>query len=1131
MPRRTVADELPEPVAAVLSRVRRRIRWNEFCGGMLRTIGVGFAALLVLALIDVLFVSMPIAVRLGAWGLGLAIVAAVFMVSVLRPLFQRRTILDFAQEIEKERPEFQERLSTLVSLSGGGQSAVGEKELVKALGKMAKRDVKRIKARKDFPMRPALGALAAIVFGGVLVGLGFWLSPGKTQRVLMRAGNPLSAQGNVFSDGLSVAPGDFVIGEGQPLTISVRANRGADDFAEILRWEKKADPSIEKMAVADASDSSAEDDFTIRFPAVSRSFSYRIRKGRMVSAMHRVEVIPRPSVETMSVRYLFPSYTELPEKKVEGGALSISAVEGTRAEMAFSVSRPVKDATLYVNETPLWAHSRTGDPQKPVLTWKVDLKPHYTGIWRLELRDESGVTNEPWEGIMEVVADAAPRVAVLSPSVQELEVHPDELLPVSFEAADDFGLKSASIFLNGENGTVKEVSAGSLGGESNLELSLKELAEAEEEVVELIVRVTDGRSEKWGGPQVTESEPVVLLLSRSAESVPVQTLASQRKRFANRLWSAIEVLMEAERLALPLPSRFVANAPREGTPLQAIGSHCAMAEESVNEAASAMRESAFSRQSMALEAIAYEDISASRRAISEALLEERSRGKAHESRKALRSIETAISRLQQVLRDFDDSAIEATMAAKLESLSTQQAELAELISDPNNIAMLPELQEAQGILATQLGELLARGAESKARQLLETIESGKDLVSALATLEVRQRELGEMMLRLDEGEKGEGAFDELLSMIAVEQQELGIFASWLGWKQGENLQKLGFVAMNGDSVMGYLLSGGAEDASRSATANEVIIKELIEDAIDEDREDLSYLLSRQERLRGQISAVADEEFDAAVLVFQERLLEQARELESLSEALLPVVMQFVAVTARRDIDEAREALKSGIHSAINASQYLEGTAESRFAFVANPGNLPHHQSRPPGAPPAPVRFGDGAPANSIPGDSEKLANATVDFPDGAEPIIRRFPPVIGDMEIVILQDLPAEKSQKEETFSRAEFVQVRGITDGIGVAGRMAIKAADDWASAKAYFRRAAESLSKIELDETGLYLSEDVRDAFEAVMEAELPSEAAIAASLATEGLQEMASTLGTEESAGTGWADLADEIAEDQP
>jgi hypothetical protein len=241
------------------------------------------------------------------------------------------------------------------------------------------------------------------------------------------------------SEPVTVTPGDANIERGSGLVVLAKFNRDAPSEA-VLVISPKNEPAQRMPLVKNLDDPV----FGGGLPEVSADLSYRIEYAGKATRDFNVRVFEHPRLERADATLRFPDYTKLPEKKMPD-TRRVSAVEGTKLDVAFQLNKPVKSATLVAKDgakVPLAV-----EPENAVAALR-DFPVRDSRTWELQLIDADGRANKlPAQFVLEVLPNRRPELKFVTPK-GDRRVSPIEEVAFRVEAWDDFGLARAGLTIN-----------------------------------------------------------------------------------------------------------------------------------------------------------------------------------------------------------------------------------------------------------------------------------------------------------------------------------------------------------------------------------------------------------------------------------------------------------------------------------------------------------------------------------------------------------------------------------------------------------------------------------------------------------------------------------------------------------
>ena len=161
-----------------------------------------------------------------------------------------------------------------------------------------------------------------------------------------------------------------------------------------------------------------------------------------------------PIAGDLSITYLYPSYTALPPRTEEGTAGDLHAPRGTEVRLSARADRDLAQAFAVVNGAAVKLDA--AGPGRRQLSGSFTLAQ--PGQWSLRFADARGrtVAQGPPRPI-EIVADAAPQIAIDAPKQAVLEVDPQGQVSIAWSASDDYGLTQIALVFQRAGGKEERI--------------------------------------------------------------------------------------------------------------------------------------------------------------------------------------------------------------------------------------------------------------------------------------------------------------------------------------------------------------------------------------------------------------------------------------------------------------------------------------------------------------------------------------------------------------------------------------------------------------------------------------------------------------------------------------------------
>ncbi len=178
--------------------------------------------------------------------------------------------------------------------------------------------------------------------------------------------------------------------------------------------------------------------YQLLFPGLSDSLEYWVQAGDAQSKHFTIAVKDLPGVKRVRVAVHYPSNIGL-EDVVDDPGGDIRAVEGSRADVSVLTDKPLEHGVLVLENgkrVPLTATE--GNWLKATLPITKD------GSYHVAALDEGDAVRITDDYFIEAKKDEAPSVRIVKPG-RDPHVSPIEEVPITVEAADDFGVKSLEL--------------------------------------------------------------------------------------------------------------------------------------------------------------------------------------------------------------------------------------------------------------------------------------------------------------------------------------------------------------------------------------------------------------------------------------------------------------------------------------------------------------------------------------------------------------------------------------------------------------------------------------------------------------------------------------------------------------
>ncbi|MES2466045.1 MAG: hypothetical protein V4675_01990 [Verrucomicrobiota bacterium] len=683
--------ELPQPIIDRLREVIARVRRLQWIKGSLLTLAAAVGAVLGVMAIDAAFSLEALPVRIALSSAALLFTAWVAWTWWIRPLSRRISLTAVARWVETRHPELHERISTAVELLGAGHDAQdqGSRELLQAVVQDAVADVGRMDPAQDLSNRRTRPAkwLAGSAVAALLALCAIW--PGQIPRLLARAVAPMADVGNAWADRLRVITQSQVVAIGDPLSIEV-ALSGKQERVELHLTGPDGKPVVE-MLQPDGSVAvgPGESGYALRLPAVEQGFTAKVLAGKAVSAAFTITAVPRPESGDWTVTYDYPDYTGLPDEVKAKASGEIFALAGTKVTVQTLLNRPVAKASVRIGEADVPDVKLSQDPAAPAVEWSAVLTPGLDAQWSLQLEDGDGIANRPVDLPIRSLADLPPVITLDTPAEDRLELRPTEKVALTYSVKEDIGLSAVQIRIRPQDKpeyllppqALPDKLADSVDtwqGTAVLDLAKVLVPDGQE--IRVCLMAADRVPPELQGPQRSWSREIVIRLNRWSRPQVEKNFEAQHEELRRKMDEVKRELQHAKGRMNDKPDRLKQDDKLSENTLkdiEASASHMQEAESLLKELTERMKETAYARQTPALEEIAQQMVQPAQADARDIPLTDQKEARAELAKNARDLLENALKKIEQEQQQMEQDRKAVQQLAKLSDIAEQQQRLAQ----------------------------------------------------------------------------------------------------------------------------------------------------------------------------------------------------------------------------------------------------------------------------------------------------------------------------------------------------------------------------------------------------------------------------------------------------------------------
>jgi hypothetical protein len=341
-----------------------------------------------------------------------------------------------ARRIGEHYPEVSDRLVNVLQLAEGRGSHSPDAFVDRAVHSLSQEiESVEFEQMEDFQRARHASRVASLPVVGLLIFLIAAPSAffGASQRLLAPA-TPFERPAPFQ---LLVEPGDTDLIRGDSLRITVRATGEELPQSLTVMTSQDGEQVVDRVTVR--SDSAGVFEHTL--VNVRQSMRYRVTADPVASAWYDATVEARPLVRSLQVALSPPTYTNLPERRLDANVGDVTGLPGTQVDLRVAIGGPPVDHALLRFDD---GSTDSLAVQSGVATGSFTLGRE--GTYRIQLRSTNGVPNrDPIRYTMQLRADAQPSVVFLAPDpVADL---PESLeQPLRLRLTDDFGIARLRLY-------------------------------------------------------------------------------------------------------------------------------------------------------------------------------------------------------------------------------------------------------------------------------------------------------------------------------------------------------------------------------------------------------------------------------------------------------------------------------------------------------------------------------------------------------------------------------------------------------------------------------------------------------------------------------------------------------------
>lgn len=455
-------NQIHQSVLTKLNSVRRKWRWLLLSENLL--IWVSTVALVLVIILLCFQLPLNYLMRIGVLTVSTLFILYITMRILVKPLIRRLSYSTVAAHLEKAYPNIENRVVSTVQLRQNLEdNRLGyATEFIEELISQTHRDVENIESKKIFHTeytKIKRNAGITVIAVGIFA-LANLLLPSSLKGITRTFESlPKTAQLGLTVLIEEVQPGNIQVKQGENVTISAKVSGHLDapvnlfyrvaqtnqEFQDNPTSDENSD--VVEMNELENSDpltwqslsmvrESIDTPYIATLQNLSRSLQYYITAKDVQSPNYNIVVGFEPLVKSFQIELNYPSYTQLPTKKLQPNIGDIQTLFGTEIIYTGEGNKPLSDANLIFEDI---------DPvQLDIQNESVihgSFLAEQANRYHIELLDRNNLTNtEPVSYTLDIYKDFPPNVSIIEPG-KDLVLDDDMLVELKVEATDDYGIQ------------------------------------------------------------------------------------------------------------------------------------------------------------------------------------------------------------------------------------------------------------------------------------------------------------------------------------------------------------------------------------------------------------------------------------------------------------------------------------------------------------------------------------------------------------------------------------------------------------------------------------------------------------------------------------------------------------------
>ena len=473
-PAKTRSAQVQQYVNQHIRKATHQVRITELITGGTGILAFAIGFFVLATIVDAWVWPLSVTARIVACCVLVIGIFGIATTQLLPLLFRRINPQYAARMIEEAKPSFKNSLVNYLSLQKKDKKV--HKAVFNAVSRQAATDLSTVSVDQTIDRSGLIRMGFVLVVLSTIAIVYSMVSPKNPLQTFRRIVAPTAKIAPPASVSIQrVHPGDASVFFGDRLEVTAEILGNFDPETARLIYSTEDGQQLDaviKMKPGGISDSQFVTELQTCSSGIQQPLNYFVVAGDGRSPVYSVTVRPNPVISIDQIKISPPTYTELPERIIEGQC-EVQALEGSTVKISAVANMPIDVAYIELlgalNDNPtkdqfrkLNTISMTSEGKKAHGTFVVKMNsqrtsPRFTH-YRVNFRSKDGYRNDNANIYpIRVIADLPPEVQIIQPQQEILSVPVNQPFTVEVEANDlDFEISEVKIFLDNTSGATKD---------------------------------------------------------------------------------------------------------------------------------------------------------------------------------------------------------------------------------------------------------------------------------------------------------------------------------------------------------------------------------------------------------------------------------------------------------------------------------------------------------------------------------------------------------------------------------------------------------------------------------------------------------------------------------------------------